>query len=123
MFAFDVPMLCECMKLGINQDESFKWNSSNLSPFKEDLDELAGYVDVIKIGDRLHRSHLSGTLRHVRRVIDDNFNNSEELETLDANTRELVERWRTTIKTCRFQCWGCSLCSDMELVNDRYFGF
>ena len=94
--------------------------SVGLPAFKEDLEEICGQFDVIKlVGRRAFRS-LVDNLHKI-----ESFTTSEEPFSFDVpevvtslyrdpgRYGDLLEEWRRKNKNCRFQCWNCNLCSEL----------
>lgn len=87
--------------------------------FAEDLEEVCAYFDVVKLAGR--RSYLSigdalDALEHLGQT-DGPFlwGTPEEFPRLLAHPEAgpLLQRWRQVTRTCRYQCWRCSLCTEL----------
>jgi hypothetical protein len=115
---FRCPQELYCLKIG---DHFFNpLFSVGLPGFKEDLDEICQYFDVIKlVGRRAFRS-LTDNLDKIEAFQSSpepfSFDVTPVLEMLYNNPekyRELLQKWRKKIINCRFQCWNCNICSDI----------
>jgi len=93
-----------------------------LSPFREDLEEAVQYFDVIKVAGRktpqANYEHLTvwfplltgkGPFALPPNVLIRKCH-EEGTETL----KESLNKWRKIIKSCRFQCWNCSACEELQ---------
>ncbi len=121
---FRMPIAVSCMK---GDEFPRQFSAVNLSPFRDDLEELLEYVDVLKMGSRLNRESFTRLLGQVRmikvRVQPDAQPGMGEPPIPPGSPQaKVTENWRRMIKTCRFQCWNCSLCADMQLVFDAHVG-
>jgi len=94
--------------------------SVGLPGFKSDFDEMCENFDVIKlVGRRAFRS-LTDNLDKIEAFLSSpepfSYDATPVLEMLHGNPEKygkLLDRWRKKTKDCRFQCWNCSLCSDI----------
>ena len=119
---FDIPKKYSCKKTGPNEYTTF--NTVGLGVFKEDIDELCGYFDIVKIGGRKSFLSIFEELRYVSDIIDDDddivpLGTHRALIEQSMKNPRAVDKWRKVIKNCRFQCWQCSACS--ELIGDMAF--
>ena len=126
---FRTPQLISCKR------KSAYFNSTTLTPFREDFEELTEYIDVIKIpGRRWGAEAFYGNLDVVLDIL---FGStplvaglhiswvSNLLEgyiqgQLPSPLRKGLDAWRQAIKNCQFQCWECDLCNrvSMEVYNN-----
>jgi len=108
-------------------------NKVFLSPFREDLEEIAQYFDVIKVAGRKtpHANYEHLTVWLPLLTGNDPFALPPNLlvrkcyEEGSESLKESLNKWRKTIKRCRFQCWNCSICEDLlkevkttDLIDD-----
>lgn len=96
---------------------------TNLVAYKEDLDEVFDYVDIIKIGGRRHRVD---AFKLIELLSDDNYICHPLLQGIVDRGKdeevELLKQWRKTTKNCGYQCWRCDLCTKLDniiLKSDR----
>lgn len=112
-----VKMMNDCSKAPL-----YALNKVFLSPFREDFEEIAQYFDVVKVAGRktpqANYEHLtvwfpllSGTDPF---ALPPNLLIRKCYEEGNASLRELLDNWRKTIKTCRFQCWNCRACEELH---------
>jgi hypothetical protein len=95
-----------------------------LPPFRADLAEVAELFDVAKWNGRVGGlPGLDGSLD----FLDDLLRGDGELVPYTASwypnqlrdcralpSAALLDKWRKVTRTCAFQCWGCSLCTELE---------
>jgi hypothetical protein len=100
----------------------FALNKVFLSPFREDLEELAQYFDVIKVAGRKtpHANYehltvwfplLSGTDIF---ALPPNLLIRKCYEEGNETLKKSLNKWRKIIKNCRFQCWNCDVCEELH---------
>jgi hypothetical protein len=95
-----------------------------LPPFRADLAEVAGLFDVAKWNGRV--SGLPG-LDVSLDFLDDLLHGDSELVPYTSSwypgqlrgyralpSAALVDKWRKVTRTCAFQCWGCTMCTELE---------
>ena len=89
-----------------------------ISPFLEDIEELFTYVDVLKMFGRDGKTMLKHTFYFIESYI-----KKEEIVASFPNAVKIKEKnlqrydkWRKTIKTCKFQCFDCDICNNMEIL-------
>jgi hypothetical protein len=94
--------------------------SVNLPVFNEDLNEICGYFDIIKLPGRRAFQSLGDCLSTIERFSSTNekniFEPSEIMQYFIDRPdiyKELLLHWRKQVKKCRFQCWNCNECSDL----------
>ena len=115
---FRYPQQLACARVG--EPAINELMAVGLPPFGADLAEVCGYFDIIKLAGRRTIHSLQDCLETV-----EGFHNlsagllpssPEPLQRLVAAGGEhadLVERWRRTTRACRFQCWACSMCTEV----------
>lgn len=115
---FREPQHLSCLAVGDAEARALR--TVGLPIFLEDLEEICGYFDVIKLPGRKAFQSLADCLNAVA-----NFYQLEgellatasdyikKLYQGNEHQRALVQRWRHTIKNCQFQCWDCQVCSDL----------
>lgn len=118
---FHVPIEVGCMKNGDMGMFPMRFCAVNLSPFREDFEEIAEFVDVIKVGSRINRDDFTrvlGLIKHIkeRTQLDADSAPPEPDVQGTPEQQAVLRKWRTAIRTCRFQCWDCSLCADVQLI-------
>ena len=94
--------------------------SVGLPCFREDLNDICKYFDIIKLGGRRAFQGISDNLSLIEAFFSSEdefvFDPPEIIEYLSKNSRkygELLLRWRKKVKNCRFQCWNCNECSNL----------
>lgn len=96
-------------------DPSVPLKTANLTPWKEDWDELrSDYgIDVFKMHGRESVQRLYETMDIIKRycnnqeILFDRFNDYiEETNLIDRP----INAWRKKIKNCKFDCWDCNFC-------------
>jgi predicted O-methyltransferase YrrM len=116
-----------CQKWNI-EDKSIPFKSANISPWKEDWDELLQYVDVFKMHGRESITQLQSSINIIK-----NYKNNSKI--LYEEFKEYNEQfdipesplniWRKTIKNCKFNCWKCNVCENIannkitQKVNEK----
>jgi len=98
------------------EDQHYDFRRAVSSPFKEDIDELLKYVDIFKMFGRDGKTMLKASMLYI-----DDFVSNKKIVTSFANARFIKEedyskydKWRKIIKTCKFQCWDCQVCDNLE---------
>lgn len=114
---FREPQQYSCMAIG------HPWlnfpMSVGLPWFREDLEEVCAYFDVIKLAGRKSFLSLGDCLHRVETFgqSDDDLRPGapDELRQAlsDPDGQQAVAAWRSAIKACRFQCWRCSRCAEL----------
>lgn len=87
--------------------------------FADDAIEVCAYFDIVKLAGR--RSYLSigdalDALEHLGETEGPFlWGIPPEFPSLlsDPEAGPLLERWRRVTRTCRYQCWRCSLCTEL----------
>jgi len=94
--------------------------SVGLPFFREDIDDICQYFDVVKLAGRRAFQSLCESLKKIedffyshQPVITDTPEAIKTLYENPAKYSEILTKYRKKIKTCRFQCWNCSICSDI----------
>ncbi|BAW19399.1 hypothetical protein [Ralstonia phage RP31] len=98
----------------IKDENSILWalKAASIPSFYSTLDNLSNYVDVFKMHGRESKHTFYQTLKIVRQfvrreMIDDPYR--QALSVLPELDRKI---WLKTIRTCRFNCWKCTVCED-----------
>ena len=122
---FRYPQKFSCMAIGIPGDNF--WMAVGLPYYINDLEEICSYFDVIKLAGRRSFYSLTDCLERIENFgqqrndmligVPESFVRAAS----QAHTVPLVARWRKAVKTCRFQCWRCSICAEL-LVNTKSRG-
>jgi len=100
----------------------YSLNKVFLSPFREDVEEIAQYFDVIKVGGRktpqANYEHLTVWFPLLTGTgpfaLPPNLLIRKCFEEGDESLRESLDNWRKIIKNCRFQCWNCRVCEALQ---------
>ena len=115
---FRVPQLLSCYPNGDTDATSLR--CVGLPNFLEDLDELCGYFDIIKLAGRKAFQVLDDCLNFIESFYllnTETLNNTSgyilKLKEGNGSQHILLNKWRKTIKNCRFQCWNCNVCSEV----------
>lgn len=91
-----------------------------LPPYRDDLDEICSFFDVIKLVGRRAFQSFSDCID----IIESITNGKSEfalppsdiikcLHEKPEKYQTALTRWRKSVKNCRFQCWQCNICSDL----------
>ncbi|MBI5478536.1 MAG: hypothetical protein HY906_06775 [Deltaproteobacteria bacterium] len=115
---FETPQSYSCQKF------YNPFSSPILPPFRADFAEVAEFFDVAKWNGRV--SGVPG-LDVSLDFLDDLLHGDSELVPYTASwypnqlrncralpSAKLLDKWRKVTRTCGFQCWGCSLCTELE---------
>jgi hypothetical protein len=120
---FEIPKSLSCYKVGPNQYTEL--NIVGLGAFKEDIEELCSYFDIIKIGGRRAFSIVYDELQFISDMTNDDIHiialsSHKAIINLFRKKNKAVQAWRKAIKSCRYQCWNCNICSNVvgELFSD-----
>ncbi len=110
---FDDAIAAHSCRRWKSLDESYPYRVANISPFRDDIDEILSLVDLLK----LHGRGGTALLQESMQIIGD-FAKGKELFELGVGmwndvAESKISTWRNTIKTCRFQCWSCNVCDEM----------
>lgn len=114
---FRYPQEFSCMAIGVPGDNF--WMSVGLPYFREDLEAMCGLFDVIKLAGRRSFHSLGDCLTRIERFgsgdgpLVQGVPESFERLVRDQNMAPFVDRWREAVRGCRFQCWRCSICSEL----------
>jgi hypothetical protein len=108
-------------------DPAYVYKQADIPWFKSDWDELLDLgIDIFKMHGRENVPKLIESLELIK-----SFAKGEEEMNLvrqqkhshtsfytefqsNPEKRELVDKWRKVIKTCRFQCWSCNYCDKVN---------
>lgn len=98
------------------EDSHYDFRRAVSSPFREDIDELLQYVDIFKMFGRDGRTMLKASMLYIedfvaKKPIVTSFAKATLIKEYDTDK---YEKWRKTIKTCKFQCWNCQACDKLE---------
>lgn len=95
-------------------DDAYSYRVANLSPFKEDIDEILKCVDMLKLHGRGGTALLQDSMEFVSDFVKEKelFEYGKKL--FKNPTSKATKKWRQTIKTCRFQCWDCEVCDGVD---------
>lgn len=106
-------LTCKAWK---KRDEAYAYRVANISPFLEDINELLGYVDLLK----LHGRGGTALLQESMQIVGDYAKGKELFELgksmFEDKAPKAIHAWRTSIKNCRFQCWNCDVCDTLMLA-------
>ncbi|MBW1902525.1 MAG: hypothetical protein JRJ20_12940, partial [Deltaproteobacteria bacterium] len=97
-------------------------NKVFLPPFRADLEEIAQYFDVVKVAGRKTPHAIYEHLTVWFPLLNGNgpfalppnvlirkcFSDGAE------QIKDLLNNWRKIIKNCRFQCWDCRACEELQ---------
>jgi hypothetical protein len=93
--------------------------SVGLPWFREDLEEICQYFDVIKLAGRRSFLSIGDCLARVEHFAEADgpliLGAPSEMRDLVRDSRfdGEVASWRSAIRSCRFQCWNCSVCAEL----------
>lgn len=96
---------------------------ANIPQWREDIEEILEYVDIIKLHGRGDEMLLKSSMKFIEDWVDGKeiidfypeplkggvFNILSKLKVPE----EKVKIWRKYIKNCRFECWNCNVCEDL----------
>jgi hypothetical protein len=115
---FRVPQYLSCYPNGDSDAQSLR--CIGLPVFTEDLDEICGYFDIIKLAGRKAFQTLGDCLNFIEtfhrkdtEILETASNYIINLFNRGDTQQKLLQRWRKTTKYCRFQCWDCDVCSEV----------
>lgn len=115
---FRLPQNFSCYSLGTPSINPIR--SVGLPFFREDLDDICQYFDVVKLAGRRAFQSLSDSLKKIedffysdQPIIADTPEVIKTLFENPAKYSEILAKYRKTIKNCCFQCWNCSMCSEI----------
>jgi hypothetical protein len=99
------------------EDPAYPLKVANIPPYREDVERILSYVDILKMHGREGFGLLNDTVEFVESYV----RGDEEL--FDISVRNLIEDmevdktkldiWRKHIRTCEFECWDCHLCDEL----------
>ena len=120
------PATYSCLRRSESNTKYDGLDDAGLPYITEDLDYLCQFFDVIKLPGRRLKDALN---RFVTEVLHDErpVFLREDAPVMQAYLagkwpREF-SRWRKAIRTCRYQCWNCSICPTLfELVQGEVAG-
>ena len=94
--------------------------SLGLPPFRDDLEEICAYFDIIKLVGRRAIQSLTDSIEAIAAIRDNDrpfaLQPSEVIDFLaghDGRYASVLAKWRKKLKTCRYQCWQCEMCSEL----------
>lgn len=103
------------------EDPSSYLKSASIPPWREDwLEFLDLGIDVFKMHGREDINRLGETIRIVERfinnepILDDEFDKWQERSALVGKP---IQAWREKIKNCKFDCWECQYCDNIEKIK------
>jgi len=115
---FRYPQNFSC--LAFTDPEPLALMSVGLPFFKEDIENVCKYFDIIKLAGRRAFQSISDNLKVIESFFTNDelfpLNPPEIIKYFIANDKKynsLLLEWREKTKTCRFQCWNCNMCSKL----------
>lgn len=114
---FMIPTKFECNR--VKNDLTRPLQEVGFNGIKEDIDILCKYFDIVKFGGRRQFYSLKNVLENIEKLEDDNVatlfegNKTHILAQLERSKPEALDKWRKTIRNCRYQCWKCPVCSSI----------
>jgi len=100
-------------------DPAYVLKIGNLPPYREDIERILEYVDVIKMHGREGLALQSDTVNFIETYCRENYDG----ELHDISVRNFIEdlgvdpeklkQWRKHIRNCKFECWDCSYCDEL----------
>lgn len=87
--------------------------------FREELEEISAFFDVIKLAGRRSFLSLGDALDGIEGFLATGgelvYGAPPDIARLWRNpaSHDLVLRWRKATRTCRYQCWRCSICTEL----------
>lgn len=110
---FDDPISRVSCKMRIENDKNSSFKIANISPWKEDLDELHNEcgIDIFKLHGRRDKYHFIESLKVIENYANDEVYLFEDFKKFIENKCiNNIDDWRTKIKNCKFDCWKCGFC-------------
>jgi len=99
------------------EDEAYPFKIANIPPFREDVERILNYVDILKMHGREGMALLNDTVLFIESYAEGHnelhdISVRHLIEELDVD-KSLLETWRKTIRNCEFGCWNCKLCDEL----------
>lgn len=108
-------------------DPAYEYKSANIPWFRSDWQEFLDLgVDIFKMHGRENIPKLIESMELIKSFVkgEEEMMLQRQREHSSATfiidfqsnpeRRELVDKWRKVIKTCRFQCWACNYCDKVN---------
>ena len=103
---------------------SYRLQTALMPPHREDFEEILEYVQVLKLHGRATFNSFEGSLEIIKRYANPNekiimpgLKKQFDMFNYD---EKLLKVWRKTIKNCKFDCWDCSVCSELQKSAKTY---
>ncbi len=107
-----------------SEDPSYVFKIANLPPWREDWDKFLENlgIDIFKMHGRESIGRLFETMSVIEKYANGYEILWEEFENYLTNTEidfALIDVWRETIWSCKFDCWDCGLCDKIVLKKSK----
>ena len=102
----------------------YRLQSGVMPPHREDFEEILEYMQVLKLHGRATLSSFESSLEIVKRYANPNekFIMPGMQKQLEMNNydEQKLNTWRKIIKNCKFECWNCNVCSELQKSAKTY---
>ncbi len=109
-----------------NQNGWYSLQVANIPVFREDLNELLEYVQILKLHGRDSIVLLKESMDIIRRYADNEkivFKNLYDLMKERDYKEENIKFWREYTKNCKFECWDCNVCEELDKSGKHVMNF
>lgn len=99
------------------QSQAMLLKRANIPPFREDYQRMLQYVDVFKLHGRLSVPLLLQSMQIIQNYVNgDKVTNPSPwyYPAFKDIPAEKLQTWRKRIRNCRFQCWDCFACDEIQ---------
>ncbi len=97
---------------------AYRLKSAIMPPFREDFEEILEYVQILKLHGRANLSAFESSMEIIKRYANpkEDFimpGMQKQFEFYNYDTK-IIDKWKKVIKNCKFDCWDCSLCEELQ---------
>jgi len=103
-------------------DTAYNLKMANMPPYREDFDEILEYMQVLKLHGRSEGFLLYNSMDIVKSYVrGDKFLKPLSKSDFSKYDENKLKTWRKFTKNCKFECWDCNMCNELE--NSKEFDF
>jgi hypothetical protein len=109
-----------CPRGSLEEDPTFILKMCAIPYFRSDFEDLLKLVDVIKMHGRSAPPLIKEGISFINNYAQGNeevfYGDNDVLKIMITNLNisvTQIDRWRSMIRNCKFECWDCNVCDDI----------